>query len=207
MESDTIAKLQGALLLTYQSTRHDNQTGRTWLASAIQHAIAVGAHLYGDLPEDGNSQKALKRRIWWCLIVRDRFMALALRRPLQILPHVFDPRTIDLQKECYQGDSSHSEIYDAKLKGLLVEIFDVQCRLAIVLTDLIMLVYSPRGVYSCGRMTSSGVTGLIEEIQAIETEQAAWVVTASEALQPLSGLKILCESVAVTAQMTYVYHQ
>lgn len=77
------------------------------------------------------------KRLWWCCVLRDRILALAPRRPLVITLDQFDPSkteylTID---ELWEGDSS---FYSHSMREVLYQVFVSQCRLASILTPLVM---------------------------------------------------------------------
>ncbi|CAI7570833.1 unnamed protein product [Penicillium crustosum] len=166
----------------------------------------MGAHLYKDLPNDEQSQKATKKRIWWCLIRQDRFMALALRRPVQVLPHVFDTQVAKLE-DGFESISIYSETPDQSTKPRLEGTFNVQCWLAVVLTELIMLVYSPRSIYTTGKMEVSDVLALVEKVHAVEAGMALWLQKATETLNHSSIMTGGCyETVNATSQTVYIYY-
>lgn len=53
-----------------------------WLSLAFSAAQRAGFHLPDST--DSSSPATIKRRVWWCLYLRDRILALGLRRPLQV---------------------------------------------------------------------------------------------------------------------------
>ncbi|KAJ5356145.1 hypothetical protein N7517_010754, partial [Penicillium concentricum] len=146
IEGDHLSLAQASLLLTFQSTRLDHLSNTTWLALAIQQGRAANAHLYHHYPDESKYKRSDLKRLWWCLVIRDRTIALGMRRPLQILPAHFDPKSRDvlLVGDLYDEIYS-SEVYDPETKIMLCKIMTSHCQLALALTDLIMMVYPPSG--------------------------------------------------------------
>ncbi|OQE04405.1 hypothetical protein PENVUL_c033G05563 [Penicillium vulpinum] len=144
IEGDNLCLSRALLLLTYQSTRSDHLSNTTWLVLAIQQARAANAHLYRHYPAESKYKRSDLKRLWWCVVVRDRIIALGMRRPLQILPAHFDTTSRDLLLVDDLYDEVYSsKVYDPESKIMLCKIMTSQCQLALALTDLIMIVYPP----------------------------------------------------------------
>ncbi|CEJ60865.1 hypothetical protein PMG11_09421 [Penicillium brasilianum] len=144
VEEDLLCRSQAAGLLSYESSASDISGNSTWLALAIQHARTVNAHLYDQLPETGSYSRSSLKRLWWSLILRDRVIALGMRRPLQILTSHFDVSLPDnLNTQDFEDMEHHSNVYNLETKCALRDVFLAQCRLAIALTPVIMTIYPP----------------------------------------------------------------
>lgn len=112
-----------------------------WLHIAIQHARHVNAHLawetsiglaVGNL--DPREEPQMLRRIWWCCLIRDRFMALGLRRSLQVRQQY--PIVYISDFECEIG---RSEVHTNETKRMLVFMFLRLIHLSNILVDLLVL--------------------------------------------------------------------
>ncbi|EEH34680.2 hypothetical protein PAAG_05729 [Paracoccidioides lutzii Pb01] len=135
-ENDALAKAQGSIILTYQSSHTDVHAGSRWLTNAIQNAILHGAHLYNSKSNQSDPQKMTKKRLWWSIILRDRILLLGLRRHPQITPQNFDLPLDCLSEEDFEDEVYNSEVYSPETKRLLANVMRVQYQLAIALTDV-----------------------------------------------------------------------
>ncbi|KAJ4138597.1 hypothetical protein NW768_002447 [Fusarium equiseti] len=142
VETDSYTKAQAALLLTFQFSAVEPHAGSTWLAIGIQNAIVAQAHNF-QAPGASLRRKNGNKRLWWSLFWRDRVLTLGLRKPLQITPSSFnvniDPMTIDDLAD----EIDHSAVYDPRTKRQLASILNLQCRLATILTDPLVVCYGP----------------------------------------------------------------
>ncbi|OGM49319.1 hypothetical protein ABOM_003589 [Aspergillus bombycis] len=144
LENDQARLCQAAILLTYRCSSTDRLSNTTWLALGIQHARAVKAHVYHRYPANERAVCVTLKRLWWCLILRDRLLSLGVRRALQILPCHFDVSSHSpLMYEDLEDEVQASEVYDAATKKRLIEIVTSQCQLAETMTLLLMTVYPP----------------------------------------------------------------
>lgn len=93
------------------------------------------------------SSKQLKRqnilkRLWWCCIIRDRILALCVRRTIQITRAHFD---LDANSPLGSADLAdeidRSKVYNADTKRALIDITSQFIDLCVLLTDVLILVY------------------------------------------------------------------
>ena len=137
---------QTALLLTFWCPL-DHVSGRAnsvWLDIAIHHARRAKAHLAWNSTtslkmtelwsqHDLNTIRLLKR-LWWCCIIRDRFLSLGLSRRMQI------PRSYPiLVASDFETETEHCEVHDAETKHRLVSVLTQLMRLCNILTKLLPL--------------------------------------------------------------------
>ncbi|CAJ2508076.1 Uu.00g092620.m01.CDS01 [Anthostomella pinea] len=95
-ESDRLTQVQGLLLMTYwYETPTDQKDTWHWMGVAISLAQLIGLHR--DPAHKGMPQrkKRLWKRIWWSCFMRDRMIALGMRRPLRIQDEEFDVPMLD----------------------------------------------------------------------------------------------------------------
>ncbi|KAL3490207.1 hypothetical protein BJX62DRAFT_252131 [Aspergillus germanicus] len=158
-EKSILSTIQGSLLLTHHSSSSDLHAGSLWLSIAIQNAIVYNAlHPSRNLsptanaaptPNSSNKQENIKRRIWWSILLRDRIIPLGLRRHPQITPQTMDLTgescLTPLGERDLEDEISCSEVYDAETKRLLARVLGIQCELAVVLSDVLVLVNSGVG--------------------------------------------------------------
>ncbi|RFU34666.1 hypothetical protein B7463_g1596, partial [Scytalidium lignicola] len=90
-EVDRVSLVQSLLLMTYwYETPDDQKDTWHWMGVAISLAHTIGLHRN---PEKSNmdirSQK-LWKRIWWSCFMRDRLVALGMRRPTRVKDEDYD---------------------------------------------------------------------------------------------------------------------
>ena len=171
VERDLLRRSQAAALLSYESSSSDISGNSTWLALAVQHARIINAHLYDHLPENGSYKRSDLKRLWWSLILRDRIIALGMRRPLQILPSSFEvafPEILQLQD--FADEKHSSKVYDPEIKSALCDIISSQCSLAIALTPLIMTIYPPDQISG----SSENLTSLLDRAEDAKLRLQYW---------------------------------
>ncbi|KAL4801502.1 fungal-specific transcription factor domain-containing protein [Aspergillus unguis] len=142
VEKDPLVISQACLILTYYTTDAERSTNSRWLRLAIRYAKKEGAHLYHHPGAAGPGRKVADlKRLWWSCIIRDRIVALGMRRPIQITPEEFDLHQPGLSFEDLEEECLHSEVYTPETKIALCRVLASLCHLAVAVTDLIMLVY------------------------------------------------------------------
>lgn len=155
-EYSPLAVAQAALLLSSWSTNptgHNTRISSSWLSTSIQQARIAGAHRYSLLqqsqwPQSQRSevlrhQNALKR-LWWCIILRDRIISLMYRTCIQVTRAHFD-----FDKEAHTplgvsdmaNEIERSRVYNSGTKKSLIDMLAHHFRLMVALTDLLELVW------------------------------------------------------------------
>ncbi|OJD11753.1 hypothetical protein AJ78_07536, partial [Emergomyces pasteurianus Ep9510] len=206
VESDVLAKAQGSILLTYQSSSVDFHAGSLWLTNAIQHAILYGAHLYNSESNINDPQRGTKKRLWWSILLRDRILPLGLRRYPQITPQHFDLSLDCITEEDLQDEIHNSEVYNPETKSILANVLRVQCQLAIVLTGVIMIVYAPNGFSQPKVMTEKEFMKSLREIEDIRACLAQWANEAKSAFGSIFASDSVHESATLYSNLTFMYY-
>ncbi|KAK4038776.1 fungal-specific transcription factor domain-containing protein [Parachaetomium inaequale] len=90
-ETDRLILVQGLLLMTYwYETPDDQKDTWHWMGVAISLAHTIGLHRDpAKTPMIPRKQK-LWKRVWWSCLMRDRLVALGMRRPTRIKSEDFD---------------------------------------------------------------------------------------------------------------------
>ena len=84
-ESDRITLIQALLLLTYwYETPEDQKDTWHWMGVSLSIAHTIGLHRDLSNSSLSDGQKRLWKRIWWSLFMRDRLIALGMRRPTRV---------------------------------------------------------------------------------------------------------------------------
>ncbi|GLI79124.1 hypothetical protein PoHVEF18_007450 [Penicillium ochrochloron] len=201
-EIDVLPRAQGALLLTFQTTALDFFSGTRWLSVAMQLARSIEADLFShDLRRSPDTVS--KKRLWWCIILRDRIHSLALRRPTQVGLERGGIPTKYLDEEDLADEIQNSRVYDPKEKTQLVAIFRLQCDLAIVITELVNITYAP--LWGTVRKSDSQETfyTIQNEVDRMKVGLQRWRDTADKLLETQSTSL----GIAVFNKLTRIYYE
>lgn len=112
---------------------------------------------------------SLKKRLWWSILLRDRSLCIGLRRRPQVPIKYFDWLTeYDFMDEIY-----YSRAYDPDEKRRLLTALQEQCHLAVLLSDLVSLLFAPRVFPSCF-LSVDQFDGLMFTIEKIRSSLVEW---------------------------------
>ncbi|KAL1306656.1 hypothetical protein AAFC00_005330 [Neodothiora populina] len=90
-ETDRISLIQALLLMTYwYETPDDQKDSHHWMGIAVSLSHTIGLHRNPERSNMGSKRKRLWKRIWWSTFMRDRLIALGMRRPTRIKNEDFD---------------------------------------------------------------------------------------------------------------------
>lgn len=90
-ESDRVAIVQALLLMTYwYETPDDQKDTWHWMGVAISLAHTIGLHRNPLQSTMDVRKQKLWKRIWWSCFMRDRLVALGMRRPTRIKDEDYD---------------------------------------------------------------------------------------------------------------------
>jgi hypothetical protein len=90
-EQDRVVLVQGLLLMTYwYETPDDQKDTWHWMGVAISLAHTIGLHRNPQSTSIPPTKQKLWKRIWWSCFMRDRLIALGMRRPTRIKDEDFD---------------------------------------------------------------------------------------------------------------------
>ncbi|KAF2638082.1 cutinase transcription factor 1 alpha [Massarina eburnea CBS 473.64] len=90
-DSDRVSLVQALLLLTYYYETPDDQKDTWhWMGVATSVAHTIGLHRNPDKSNLDSKRTKLWKRIWWSTYMRDRLIALGMRRPTRIKTEDFD---------------------------------------------------------------------------------------------------------------------
>lgn len=88
---DRLILVQALLLMTYwYETPDDQKDTWHWMGVAISLAHTIGLHRNPGSTTMSVSKQKLWKRIWWSCFMRDRLIALGMRRPTRIKDEDFD---------------------------------------------------------------------------------------------------------------------
>jgi hypothetical protein len=90
-EVDRVSLVQSLLLMTYwYETPDDQKDTWHWMGVAISLAHTIGLHRNPDKSNMEPNKKKLWKRIWWSCFMRDRLVALGMRRPTRVKDEDYD---------------------------------------------------------------------------------------------------------------------
>lgn len=90
-ELDRLVLVQALLLMTYwYETPDDQKDTWHWMGVAISLAHTIGLHRNPGSTTMSPTKQKLWKRIWWSCFMRDRLIALGMRRPTRIKDEDFD---------------------------------------------------------------------------------------------------------------------
>jgi len=90
-ESDRVSLVQALLLLTYYYETPDDQKDTWhWMGVATSVAHTIGLHRNPERSSMDSRRAKLWKRIWWSTYMRDRLIALGMRRPTRIETEDYD---------------------------------------------------------------------------------------------------------------------
>jgi transcription factor-like protein len=90
-ESDRLVLVQSLLLMTYwYETPDDQKDTWHWMGVAISLAHTIGLHRNPATTSMPVRKQKLWKRIWWSCFMRDRLVALGMRRPTRIKDEDYD---------------------------------------------------------------------------------------------------------------------
>lgn len=112
VETDRLAISQAAILLSFWDGDLDCvRDSYYWIGIASLHATSIGLDFdHSPRLAQPNRQRALKLT-WWSLLIRDRLLAVAMRRPVQNKAFRFDVPMMVL--EDFELESLHQVLQDA----------------------------------------------------------------------------------------------
>ncbi|OTB04416.1 hypothetical protein M426DRAFT_320779 [Hypoxylon sp. CI-4A] len=176
-ETCLIDLAQTALLLSFWATNWSlasKKLNSSWLGIAIQNARSSDAHLYAVKPTYSavtdpvlHKKQNILKRLWWCCVIRDRILALGVRRSLQISRAHFDlDANAGLGYADLADEVDRSKVYNAETKRSLIEIYVQLGELCSVLTDLVTLVFPLDDIPGWGRQIGPEGTDSLKECKA-----------------------------------------
>jgi len=97
-EVDRISLVQSLLLMTYwYETPDDQKDSHHWMGIAVSLSHTIGLHRNPERSTMDPKRQRLWKRIWWSTFMRDRLIALGMRRPTRIKDEDFDVPMLTLE--------------------------------------------------------------------------------------------------------------
>ncbi|KAH7142766.1 fungal-specific transcription factor domain-containing protein [Dactylonectria estremocensis] len=196
-QRDDVASAQVALMLTYHAPSIYDRTSSYWLNTAIHFATMAGANKYESTSIEAKRRTTLKR-LWWCCILRDRIMALGLRRSLQIKPTDFDFSQPGILEEDIKDEIAFSEVYDPVTKRHLAHLTVSLCEMAVAMNETLLVCYP-------SEMEANKHQRTPQELRDLFLRLDEWHQTAAAKFQVPVRLPGMHESLTLFANALYIY--
>jgi hypothetical protein len=94
------------------------------------------------------------------------------RRP-QFISANFTPRIGYLEEQDFSDEIMFSAVYETKAKRMSLKIFQAQCRLAIILTDVVSIAFSASDGF-VPYLSSEELHASLDKIRALKNNLARW---------------------------------
>jgi hypothetical protein len=135
--------------------------------------------------------------------LRDRILPLGVRRPIQITRDSFDFSQEPISEADLESEFNYSQVYDSETKRSLARILKAQIDLAIVLTDMIALVYP---INSLKSFDYDSLMRMPATIQQCRESLDNWFGQLLEKSTALGSLSTRHKSVSLFHGLTQVYY-
>lgn len=228
-ESDRLVLVQGLMLMTYwYETPDDQKDTWHWMGVAISLAHTIGLHRNPETTSMSVPKQRLWKRVWWSCFMRDRLIALGMRRPTRIKDEDFDvPMLVESDFEIQALPDSNSVIApectlmrDVAMQRELAVLCITKARLCICISHMLMAQYSVliRDKMKPENTTNSTMMlfpnkqpGNVEGLHAVNLELCAWAESLPACCQyrPLTPLDVNDGRSTIAVQRTLlhmVYH-
>ncbi|KAI9732562.1 MAG: hypothetical protein M1834_003897 [Cirrosporium novae-zelandiae] len=189
-EIDRIALVQALLLMTYwYETPDDQKDTWHWMGVAISLAHTIGLHRNPDKTNMDPKRRCLWKRMWWSCFMRDRLIALGMRRPTRIKSEDFDVPMLELddfqfqpipeEMSCLPTECRVARDVD-QIKQLAVMCIQ-KAKLCLCISHVLAAQYSVLSSHPPGVSTATTMmlvpkkTGSeLDEIESCDTELQTW---------------------------------
>jgi hypothetical protein len=152
LEADRIPLIQSLLIMTsWYETPDDQKDSHHWMGIAVSLAQTIGLHRN---PEKSTSMEPAKqklwKRIWWSTYMRDRLIALGMRRPTRIKSGDFDVPMLTvgdfeisvLPEDCCCIPSDCSLLRDVEKQRQLAVLCIEKAKLCMCISSVLSVQYS-----------------------------------------------------------------
>ncbi|GAP84033.2 putative cutinase transcription factor 1 beta [Rosellinia necatrix] len=207
-ENDRLLLVQGLLLMTYwYETPDDQKDTWHWMGVAISLGHTIGLHRNPANTNMPPQRRKLWKRIWWSCFMRDRLIALGMRRPTRIKDEDFDvPMLVEddfdikvLPDHVQAVGPECTLLRDVTMQQELAQMCIAKAKLSICISQMLKAQYSVliRATTHSENMTNSTMMLLpnkqldnMESVAKCDHELTKWAETLPESCKyrPLSSL-------------------
>jgi hypothetical protein len=193
--------------LSYSPDTNNRKVNTFWLGVAIQNARDANSHAYDSTPNMTECERNVRKRLYWCCILRDRILPLGVRRPIYITDAHFDfSKNAPLNSKDLEGEISHSKVYDPQTKRSLAELLESLCELAVALTGIISVLY-PVNDIPIASLSDAEISRSHALSHRGRSDLDRWYENATVKFPTPAGLGDTHESVILYTDLMYLYYQ
>lgn len=138
--------------MTYWHNSPDDQKDIWhWMGVALSLAYTIGLHRNPTVLKMPQEQKSLRKRIWWSLFIRDRIVALSIRRSIRIVEQDctvpmlemedFNLQTLSVCRDCGNRDHIHLG-EDVEAQKTLARLCIEEAKLCVIIGHILQGQYS-----------------------------------------------------------------
>ncbi|KLU88326.1 cutinase transcription factor 1 beta, partial [Magnaporthiopsis poae ATCC 64411] len=209
-ESDRLVLVQALLLMTYwYETPDDQKDTWHWMGVAISLAHTIGLHRNPGNTNMAPRKQKLWKRIWWSCFMRDRLVALGMRRPTRIKDEDFDvPMLVesDFELEALSDENQLLSadcalVRDLGMQRELAELCIQKAKLCVLISRMLKAQYSvlirdatkPENTTNSTMMLFPNKTlDNLDSVNVVDAELTGWLEALPAAAQyrPLTPLDI-----------------
>lgn len=203
-DSDRLVLVQALLLMTYwYETPDDQKDTWHWMGVAISLAHTIGLHRNPENATMPVRKQKLWKRMWWSCFMRDRLIALGMRRPTRIKDEDFDVPMLtesDFEIEALPDDNrllppECTVIRNTDMQRELAEMCVQKAKLCVLISHMLKAQYSvlirdrlqPERTNTTMMLFPNKSLDNLEAVQQVDRELAAW----ANALPPSSQYRPL----------------
>lgn len=191
-DSDRLVLVQALLLMTYwYETPDDQKDTWHWMGVAISLAHTIGLHRN---PDNNNTmpprKQRLWKRMWWSCFMRDRLIALGMRRPTRIKDEDFDVPMLqeaDFEIDVLPDDNNLlppecTVIRNTEMQRELAEMCVQKAKLCVLISHMLKAQYSvlirdrlqPERTNTTMMLFPNKSLDNLEAVEQVDRELAAW---------------------------------
>ncbi|KAI8240650.1 Cutinase transcription factor 1 beta [Colletotrichum sp. SAR 10_99] len=224
-ESDRLVLVQALLLMTYwYETPDDQKDTWHWMGVAISLAHTIGLHRDPAATSMPPRKQKLWKRIWWSCFMRDRLIALGMRRPTRIKDEDFDVPMLqeaDFELEVLPEDNTVIPtecilLRDVAMQKELAALCISKAQLCICISHMLKAQYSvlirdkmrpENTVNSTMMLFPNKKLDNVESVTSVDLELMAWAETLPPICQyrPLTPLDVKNGRSTVAVQRTLLH--
>ncbi|KAI0388965.1 fungal-specific transcription factor domain-containing protein [Xylariaceae sp. FL0594] len=208
-ENDRLLLVQGLLLMTYwYETPDDQKDTWHWMGVAISLGHTIGLHRNPANTNMSPPRQKLWKRIWWSCFMRDRLVALGMRRPTRIKDEDFDVPMLEeadfdfavLPEEVQVVDPQCTLLRDVGMQRELAQMCIAKAKLSLCISHMLKAQYSVLACTKTHENTTNSTMMLLpnkqldnmDSITRCDVELTKWAESLPESCRyrPLSLLDI-----------------
>ncbi|KAM0276456.1 hypothetical protein ACHAQH_006721 [Verticillium albo-atrum] len=224
-ESDRLVLVQALLLMTYwYETPDDQKDTWHWMGVAISLAHTIGLHRNPATTSMPLRKQKLWKRIWWSCFMRDRLVALGMRRPTRIKDEDYDVPMLTesdfeiemLAEENHAVPAECTLVRDIAMQQELASMCVAKAKLCICISHMLKAQYSvlirdkmrpDNTVNSTMMLFPNKKLDNFESVTSVDLELMAWAEALPQTCQyrPLTPLDVKNGRSTLAVQRTLLH--